>query len=236
LKTYIETLYHGSSILEFFRLTLLNLNGEYNLVSETVKKQIDRLLLALGFSLMFGIMILGQPFRQSVGEAVSVIMNPVLALVGEQNFHLILLVMASITAIYASLIQKYTIDWDLMRNTQERMKVFQKEFREAQLSQNTYMLKKLEDQRKEMMDDQMKMSKQQFKPMAYISIISLPLFMWAYYYISGHGAATMVFPFWGEQMLTSTAVGPFQHWLYWYFICSLGVSQIIRKALNIGGI
>jgi uncharacterized membrane protein (DUF106 family) len=185
---------------------------------------------------MFGIMILGEGFRESVGKAVGVLMNPVLAVVGEGNFHLILLVMAAITAIYASLIQKYTIDWDLMRNTQERMKVFQKEFREAQLSQNTYMLKKLEDQRKDMMEDQMKMSKQQFKPMAYISIISLPLFMWAYFYISGHGAATMVFPFWGKQLLTSTAFGPFQHWIYWYFISSLGVSQLIRKALNIGGV
>jgi uncharacterized membrane protein (DUF106 family) len=31
----------------------------------------------------------------------------------------------------------------------------------------------------------MKMSKQQFKPMAYISIISLPLFMWAYLSLAG---------------------------------------------------
>ena len=100
------------------------------MVSETLKKQIDRFLLAFGFSLMFGIMILGQNFRQTVGEAVGVLMNPLLALVGQENFHLVLLVMAGITAIYASLIQKYTIDWDLMRNTQERMKIFQKEFRE----------------------------------------------------------------------------------------------------------
>ena len=214
----------------------MNLNGEDDLVSKTLKNQIDRFLLALGFSLMIGIMVLGQGFRNGIGEAVGVLMNPVLALVGQENFHLILLVMAAITAVYASLIQKYTIDWDLMRNTQERMKVFQKEFREAQLSQNTYMLKKLEDQRKEMMEDQMKMSKQQFKPMAYISIISLPLFMWAYYFISGHEAATMVFPFWGEQLLTTSAIGPFQHWIYWYFISSLGVSQLVRKALNIGGV
>jgi len=206
------------------------------LVTEALKKQIDQVLLALGFSLMFGIMILGQPFRQSVGQAVGILMNPVLAVVGQENFHLVLLAMGIITGVYASLIQKYTMDWDLMRNTQERMKAFQKEFREAQLSQNTYMLKKLEDQRKDMMEDQMKMSKQQFKPMAYISIISLPLFMWAYYYISGHGSATMVFPFWGEQLLTSQAFGPFQHWLFWYFISSLGVSQLIRKALNIGGV
>jgi uncharacterized membrane protein (DUF106 family) len=72
------------------------------LVSETLKKQIDRFLLAFGFSLMFGIMILGQNFRQTVGEAVGVLMNPVLALVGQENFHLVLLVMAAITAIYAS--------------------------------------------------------------------------------------------------------------------------------------
>lgn len=206
------------------------------MVSETLKKQIDRFLLAFGFSLMFGIMILGQGFRESVGAIVGILMNPILTIVGQENFHLVLLVMAAITAIYASLIQKYTIDWDLMKNTQERMKVFQKEFREAQLSQNTYMLKKLEDQRKDMMEDQMKMSKQQFKPMAYISIISIPLLMWIYYYISGHGSATMVFPFWGKQLLTSTAFGPFQHWLYWYFISSLGVSQLIRKALDIGGV
>jgi len=206
------------------------------LVSETLKTQIDRFLLALGFSLMIGIMVLGQGFRDAVGKAVGMLMNPILALVGQGNFHLILLIMAIITGIYASVIQKYTIDWDLMRNTQERMKAFQKEFREAQLSQNTYMLKKLEEQRQGMMEDQMKMSKQQFKPMAYISIISIPLFMWAYYYISGHANATMVFPFWGEQLLTSKAFGPFQHWLYWYFISSLGVSQLIRKALDIGGV
>ncbi|MDD4249780.1 MAG: EMC3/TMCO1 family protein, partial [Methanosarcina sp.] len=92
------------------------------MVSEVLKKQIDRFLLAFGFSLMFGIMILGQDFRQSVGEAVGVLMDPMLMLIGQENFHLALLIMAAITAIYASLIQKYTIDWELMRNTQERMK------------------------------------------------------------------------------------------------------------------
>jgi len=104
----------------------LNLNGENNLVSETLKKQIDKLLLVFGFSLMFGIMIFGQGFRQSVGKEVGILMNPVLAVVGQENFHLVLLVLAAITATYASLIQKYTMDWDLMRNTQERMMAFQK--------------------------------------------------------------------------------------------------------------
>jgi uncharacterized membrane protein (DUF106 family) len=206
------------------------------LVSKILKKQIEQILLVFGFSLMFGIMILGQSFRLHVGQVVGILMNPLLNIIGQQNFYLVLLVMAAITGTYSSLIQKYTIDWDLTRNVQGRMKEFQKKMREAQLSQNTDLLKKLQDQQKDMMTEQMEMSKQQFKPVAYISIISIPLLYLVYYYISGHESATMVFPFWGKQLLTSHAFGPFTHWLYWYIICSFGISQLIRKILNIGAV
>ena len=200
------------------------------------KKKADHILLALGLSLMLGIMILGQDFRVALGTAMGVFMDPLVNLVGASNFHLILFIMAAITALYASLIQKYTIDWELMRNTQEAMRVFQKEYREAQIANNTAVMKKLEEQRTKMMSDQMEMSKQQFKPMAYISIISLPLFMWAYHFISGHAGASLNFPFWGHQVLTDTAFGPIQYWIFWYFITSLAVSQLIRKALDVGGV
>ncbi len=206
------------------------------MVTTDFKKKVDHMLLALGLSLMIGIMVLGQDFRDALGTAVGFFMDPLISLVGESNFHLILFIMAAITALYASLIQKYTIDWELMRNTQEAMRVFQKEYREAQIANNTAVMKKLEEQRTKMMSDQMEMSKQQFKPMAYISIISLPLFMWAYHFISGHAGASLNFPFWGHQVLTDTAFGPIQYWIFWYFITSLAVSQLIRKALDVGGV
>jgi uncharacterized membrane protein (DUF106 family) len=205
-------------------------------VTAGFKKKADHILLALGLSLMLGIMILGQDFRVALGTAMGVFMDPLVNLVGASNFHLILFIMAAITALYASLIQKYTIDWELMRNTQEAMRVFQKEYREAQIANNTALMKKLEEQRTKMMSDQMEMSKQQFKPMAYISIISLPLFMWAYHFISGHAGASLNFPFWGHQVLTDKAFGPIQYWIFWYFITSLAVSQLIRKALDVGGV
>ncbi|MEL4305108.1 DUF106 domain-containing protein [Methanococcoides sp. LMO-2] len=200
------------------------------------KKTAERFVLAVGISLMIGILVLGEEGREGIGAIVGVLMDPISAMVGDGNFHIMLFIMAAITALYASLIQKYTIDWKLMRNTQERMKSFQKEFREAQLAQNTYLVKKLEEQRADMMSDQMEMSKQQFKPMAYISIISLPLFMWAYHYISLHPGASLVFPFWGQQELVSTVLGPIQYWIFWYFITSLAISQVVRKALDIGGV
>jgi len=205
-------------------------------VTANYKKQLERGLLALGISLMIGIMVLGEEFRDSLGRSVGFFMDPLVTLLGASNFHIVLFIMAAITALYATLIQKYTMDWDLMRNVQEKMRVFQKEFREAQLSNNAALMKKMEGQRAEMMTEQLEMSKQQFKPMAYISIISLPLFMWAYFYIKSHVGATMVFPFWGEHILTNTILGPFQYWIFWYFIASLAVSQLMRKALDVGGI
>jgi uncharacterized membrane protein (DUF106 family) len=194
---------------------------------------LERDSLALGFGMMFGIILLGESFRMQVGEVVEILLGPLPDIL---PFHIMLFVMAAITGLYASLIQKYTMDWDLMRRVQDQMKNFQKEFKEAQLADNQAKVKKLESQRSAMMEDQMKMTKQQFKPMAYISIISLPLFMWAYLYIGEHPDPTLVFPFWGEKMLTGFALGPIQYWIYWYFICSLPISQIIRKSLNIGGV
>jgi uncharacterized membrane protein (DUF106 family) len=44
----------------------------------------------------------------------------------------------------------------------------------------------------------------------------------------------MTFPFWGTHPINATVLGPILYWFYWYFICSLPVSQIIRKALDIG--
>jgi uncharacterized membrane protein (DUF106 family) len=107
--------------------------------------------------------------------------------------------------------------------------------RQAQLSNNAQKIKKLEGQYQEMMGDQMEMFKQQFKPMLYISIISIPLFYWVYLLISQNPDATMMFPFWGEQNLSHKVFWEFQYWLFWYFLCSIPVSQMTRKALNVGG-
>jgi uncharacterized membrane protein (DUF106 family) len=127
------------------------------------------------------------------------------------------------------------MDWELMRRVQEKSKVMQKELRQAQLSNNAAKIKKLQGQQAEMMEDQMGMMKQQFKPMLYISIISIPLFFWVYIAIAQSPNASIIFPFWGEHRLTDKVFWEIQYWLFWYFICSIPVSQITRKALNIGG-
>ena len=196
-----------------------------------IKKTLSKLALLLGIFLMFGI-ILFPGMRGMIGGLLDIILKPLL---GGLPVHMIIFVLAAVTGLYASLIQKYTMDWELMKRVQERMKNLQAEFRQAQLSNNASKIKKLQEQQADMMGDQMEMMKQQFKPMLYISIISIPIFFWAYLEIGRNPTATMVFPFWGPQILTNTLFGPFQYWLFCYFLCSIPISQMTRKALNIGG-
>ncbi len=196
-----------------------------------IKKMIDKMVIWLGLFLMFGIILIPD-LRDIIGKIVGELLNPLLSIL---PLHIIIFILAAITGLYASLIQKYTMDWELMRRVQDRSKVMQKELRQAQLTNNAAKIKKLQAQQAEMMEDQMGMMKQQFKPMLYISIISIPLFFWVYLAISQSPDASIIFPFWGEQRLTDKVFWEIQYWLFWYFICSMPVSQITRKALNIGG-
>jgi len=195
-----------------------------------IKKTLNKLVMVLGIFLMFGI-IMFPDMMDIIGKLMDKLLKPIL---GGLPIHMIIFVLAAFTGIYASLIQKYTMDWGLMKRVQEKSRIIQKEMRQAQLTNNVQKIKKLEGQYSEMMGDQMEMFKQQFKPMLYISIISIPLFYWVYLLIGQNPDATMIFPFWGEQKLKES-IWIFQYWLFWYFLCSIPISQITRKALNIGG-
>jgi uncharacterized membrane protein (DUF106 family) len=196
-----------------------------------IKKTINKLVMFLGIFLMFGI-IMFPNMRENIGAMMDMFLKP---LFGDLPIYMTIFVLAAFTGIYASLIQKYTMDWSLMKRVQEKSKLIQKEMRQAQLSNNAQKIKKLEGQYQEMMGDQMEMFKQQFKPMLYISIISIPIFYWVYLLISQNPNATMTFPFWGLHNLSETVFWQFQYWLFWYFMCSIPVSQMTRKALNVGG-
>jgi len=199
--------------------------------SKSLAKTLNTLALGLGLFMFFGIIIFPKT-RQSIGIAMGKLLDPLLTAF---PLHIVLFLLAAVTALYATLIQKYTMDWKTMQRVQEKMRKFQQELREAQLSNNKGKLKKLEAQQREMMAEQMAMTKQQFKPMLYISIISIPIFMWAYQVIPNPPpdvSLEMTFPFWGTHKLSETIIGGIPYWIYWYFISSLPISQIIRKSLN----
>jgi len=192
---------------------------------------IQLLVLILGFGIMLGSMIFPNELRPVVAGAVDVIVSPLLKTV---PFYIIVLLMAATITVLANFLQKYLIDWDLMRKVTDKNRAIQKEMREAQLAGDKKKIEKLQAEQMAGMEDQMAFSKQQLKPMGFLMIISIPLFFWMLWYVTKNPTLTMVFPFWGEQKLINSAFFFFQYWIVWSIICSMAISQVIRKAFNVG--
>ncbi len=192
--------------------------------------KIEMGILIFGFLVMFASM-LWMDFRNVVAHAVDLIVSP---FTSTMPFYIMVLAIAAIVALFSTFIQKYTMDWDLMRQITEKNRVIQKEMREAQLSGNKAKIKKLQDEQMAGMSEQMEINKMQFKPMGFLAIISVPLFIWAWWYLSLHPHISMVFPFAGQVELATGGFLFFPWWVIWSILCSMAISQVIRKAFNVG--
>jgi uncharacterized membrane protein (DUF106 family) len=172
--------------------------------------------------------------RVGVGQGIDTVFRP---LIEEFKipFYILIVILSALTGLYSSIIQKYTIDYEKMTEVQARMKEFQAEYREAQLSQDEKKIKKLETKKDRMMREQLEMSQNQFKPMAYILVLTVPIFFWLLFRLS-QLKSTITLPYAGTVGLHDPAVWIIPAWILWYMICSLTLSQIIRKSLNIGGL
>jgi uncharacterized membrane protein (DUF106 family) len=192
------------------------------------------MLIILGFMMLVMWAYTVEWLRVGVGQAIDGVFAPLIYDLGTP-FYILIVILSAFTGLYSSIIQKYTIDYSKMTETQERMKEFQTEYREATLSQDEKKIKKLESKRDRLMKEQMEMSQQQFKPMIYIMVLTIPIFFWLLYRLA-QTTSTITLPYYGMHALTDPIVWVIPAWILWYMICSITISQVIRKALNIGGL
>ncbi len=190
--------------------------------------------IALGFMMLMMLSYSIEWLRLGVGEGINTAFSPI---VDGFNipFYILIVILSGFTGLYSSIIQKYTIDYEKMTESQERMKEFQTEYREAQLSQDEKKIKKMDVKKDRVMREQLEMSQQQFKPMAYILVITVPIFFWLLFRLE-QVKSTITMPYIGTVGLNEAAVWIIPAWILWYMICSITLSQVIRKSLNIGGL
>lgn len=173
-----------------------------------------------------------QSLRDGVAAGAGLVLEPINNLLGF-NWLITILVLAAITGCYSSLLQKYTIDYEKMQRVQKKMREFQKDFREAQLAGDEKKIRKMKEKQQKMMEEQMQMSQEQFKPMGWIMIITIPIFLWLLSKASEMSEVT--FPLGGTMNLGDPLIF-LPAWIIWYMLCSLALSQVIRKTLDIGGL
>ncbi len=199
-----------------------------------IKKVADNMIMVFAFIVMFASLA----YRNEVGTALDVVLGPFADFVGE--FLILILILSVVTGIYTSVVQKYTMNWELMAKSKEYQKQIrdlQKEYMEAKKENNQHKMKKIEKKRTEVMRKQTQFSgemfKQQMKPMAYIMIITIPIFMWIWMYVESHPDMVVTFPLFGVTELSSAFVFSLPFWVLWYMMCSIPITQVVRKALGI---
>jgi len=190
--------------------------------------------IALGFMMLMMFSYSIEWLRLGVGQGIDGAFSPLIDAF-KIPFYILIVILSAFTGLYSSIIQKYTIDYEKMTETQERMKEFQTEYREAQLSQDEKKIKKMDAKKERVMKEQLEMSQNQFKPMAYILVVSVPIFFWLLFRLK-EVPSTITLPYTGLQSLLAPVVWVIPAWMIWYMICSITLSQIIRKSLNIGGL
>src|SRR5674536_305036 len=118
--------------------------------------------------------------RQPIGTAMNVVLGGLVTNLQVPLF-ITILMLSLITGSYSSLLLNQFVDQQQVKQSQAKMKELQKVYRETQLAGDKGKLKKLEDERAEVMQLSMDIQAQTMKPMPYILIISLPLFAWLSY-------------------------------------------------------
>jgi uncharacterized membrane protein (DUF106 family) len=175
------------------------------------------------------------PVRNVIGGAMDVFLGPLNAAV---PFYAVVMVLAVLTGLYSTLLQANLMDTEKMGKYQARMKEIQEKRKEAKEKGDDEALDRIQDEQMEAMGDQMGMFKEQFRPMVWIMFFTIPVFLWMYWKIgigdpNSAEFGRLVLPFRGDVAWKERILGPIQVWIVWYFLCSMGFTQIIRKGLNI---
>jgi uncharacterized membrane protein (DUF106 family) len=172
--------------------------------------------------------------REIIGKGVDLVIGPIDAVL---PFYLVIMILALFTGLYSTLLQANLMNMEKMGEYQIEMKELQERQKAAQKSGDKEEMERLRKEQMEAMGDQMGMFKLQFRPMVWIMIFTIPVFLWIYWKIlSGNidsNELTIIVPFVGEVDWMEGLIGPIQLWIVWYFMSSMAFTQVIRKALNI---
>ena len=178
-------------------------------------------------------------------QGLNALFNPILAIdPNPANPALTVLIISFIVSLITTVANKYLVDQDELNEQQAKMKDINKRLREAQKKGDGKEVAKIQSEQMEAMGDQTAMMSNQFKPIIVTMVPILLIFWW----MRSSAIQDLVIilpktvywviltPLWhaiGSVIYGGKATIPYGiGWLLWYFVCTFGMSQIIRKYLG----
>ncbi len=171
--------------------------------------------------------------RNTVGETMDLVFGPLAEFL---PFYAVVLVMAVLTGFNSTVFQSNMMDMEKMSYYQEKMQEMQERQEAARERDDDEELERLREEQMENMGENLGMFKEQFRPMGWIMLLTVPIFLWMYWAMGqGLGTESFVLPMVGETQFNQGGTGPipFPSWIVWYFLASMSITQVIRKALNV---
>jgi uncharacterized membrane protein (DUF106 family) len=200
---------------------------------------------ALGAVGLFAGYSLGE-VRNVIGGVMDLLLGPLDAAL---PFYAVIMVLALFTGLYSTLLQANLMNTEKIAYYQEKMKDLQDRRKAAQEADDDEALDAIQEEQMEAMGENLGMFKEQFRPMVWIMLFTIPVFLWMYWMILSPDQAVtpaqITMPLIGElnpvagdamgrnEGWRTTVIGPIEAWIVWYFLCSMGFTQVIRKALDI---
>jgi len=174
-----------------------------------------------------------QPIKSTIAGVVDVALGPLESVL---PFYVVVMALAVLTGLYSTLLQANLTDMDKMSEYQERAQQLQDKMSEAKERGDEAEIERLREEQMEAFGDQAGMLKEQFRPMVWIMLLTIPAFLWMYWKLgtvySGR-EIVMTLPLAGPVDFNHGRILVFPTWIIWYMICSFSFSNVIRKALNI---
>ena len=173
--------------------------------------------------------------RESISQPINFFLGP---LESAMPFYLVILVLAVVTGLFSAVIQDNLMDMEVMSEYREKANDLKERREKAKERDDEEELERIQEEQIEMMTENLGMLQAQFRPMIWILLFTIPVFLWLFWIVRDVGVTVtdpvIVMPLFGAMNdWQQGVVGPIETWIVWYFVCSLVFTQVIRKALNV---
>jgi uncharacterized membrane protein (DUF106 family) len=186
------------------------------------------LLMLLMFVMLF---IFGDPGISSfLATTLDSVFYPLIGFNG--SYPVLTLVLAgTLVVTLSSFFQNLFTDWTKMGESQEVTRAFQKEMQQARKDGNQTKINKLMKMQPQIMRRQTEASSGMMKPMFFLFVFIVPIFMWLRFFLGNLDYFYFTVP-WTTHVSLFDKPFLWQAWLWLYLIFSMVFGQIVRSGLK----
>jgi len=184
-------------------------------------------MLLMMFSMILFMIAISQ--YQVIGPFLDVVLHPLIGF-GDKHPFWTIACSAFVVAFVSSLVTHLNTDWIQQGKTRHIQSTFQKEMREAMRTKNTYKMKRLQEMQPEI--TQMAQTTMSTKTMMLPMLITIPFWVWLWYFLGNLWDPVMVLPWGGYGSLSAGArrsLFSFPWFIIVYMVISMPSHQFFTR-------